>query len=278
MKFKGAIGEYFEVFDSKELLSTELDSWGNADFFYLLWVKNGSARIIVNSIEYEFVEPTIIPLTSFSKVFIPQIEDFQLLKYNKSFLCVVNSDSDVGCKGLLYFGSLELPQIKLDASNYSIISTEFIQFAKELMVQDKMQLEMLRMIVKRILIVCTRLYKKQRNLHLFENVKLDLVRDFSFQVEQKFREFHTVADYGKLMNKSPKTISNVFKKITGNSPLKFIHDRIMVEARNMLAYSNLEISQIGYELGFQDVQAFSRFFKRYEEVPPSIFRNQNHQI
>ena len=65
---------------------------------------------------------------------------------------------------------------------------------------------------------------------------------------------------------SAKTISNVFKKITGNAPLKFIHDRIMVEARNMLAYSNLEVSQIGYDLGFQDVQAFSRFFKRYQEL------------
>lgn len=278
MKFVGAIGEYFEVIDEREDLNKEVHAWGEEEYFYLLWIKSGHAKIIVNAIEYEIDEPTLIPLTSYGKVFIPEVDEFQLLKYNKSFLCVVNADSDVGCKGLLYFGSLDLPIINLDTENLNLVSAEFLQFKKELKVQDKMQLEMLRMILKRILIICTREYKAQKNLNIFENVKIDLIRDFSFQVEQNFRTYHTVADYGRMLNKSPKTISNVFKKITGNAPLKFIHDRIMVEARNMLAYSNLEVSQIGYDLGFQDVQAFSRFFKRYQEIPPSAFRNQNYQI
>lgn len=136
-----------------------------------------------------------------------------------------------------------------------------------------MQLEMLKIISKRILFICTRLYKKQNNLHTLENVKLDLTIDFLSNVGQNFRKLHDFAGYTDLLNKSPKTISNVFKKVTRNSPLNSIHDRIMVEARNLLAYSNLEISQIGYELCFQNVQSFSRLFIRHQKVPPTVYRN-----
>ncbi len=272
MIFFGAIGEYFEIIHSRDQLSLEIDNWASEEFFYLLWVKKGGALISVNSIDYDIEEYTLIPLTSYCRFSVSRIDEFQLLKYNKSFLCVLNADSEVGCKGLLYFGSFDLPIIALPATEVDRIQLEFDQVVKELKVKDKMQLEMLRMLLKRVLIVCTRLFKTQKNLNIFAEAKVDLVREFSFLVEQHYRKAHTVADYASMLNKSPKTISNVFKKVTGKSPLSYVHERIMLEAKNLLVYSNLEISQVGYELGFNDVQGFSRFFKRYADLSPSGFK------
>ncbi len=62
--------------------------------------------------------------------------------------------------------------------------------------------------------------------------------------------------------KSPKTLSNVFKKMEAKSPLQFINDRLMLEARRLLRYADMSISEVGYEIGFADVQAFSRFLKK----------------
>ncbi|WP_390936359.1 helix-turn-helix domain-containing protein [Parapedobacter soli] len=45
------------------------------------------------------------------------------------------------------------------------------------------------------------------------------------------------------------------------SPLQIIHDRILLEAKNLLHYTKLHISEIAYELGFESVQVFSWFFK-----------------
>jgi len=272
MIFFGAIGEYFEIIHTKDQLSIELDNWASEEFFYLLWVKKDGASLTVNSIDYDIEENTLIPLTSYCRFSVSRIGEFQLLKYNKSFLCVLNADSEVGCKGLLYFGSFDLPIIQLPATEINRIQLEFDQVVEELKVRDKMQLEMLRMILKRVLIVCTRLFKNQKNLNVFAEAKVDLVREFSFLVEQHYRNAHTVADYATMLNKSPKTISNVFKKVTGKSPLSYIHDRIILEAKNLLVYSNLEISEVGYELGFNDVQGFSRFFKRYAKLSPSGYK------
>lgn len=91
-------------------------------------------------------------------------------------------------------------------------------------------------------------------------------------MEQNFREQHSVSYYAGLLHKSPKTITNTFKKINEKSPLQIIHDRILLEAKNLLQYTKLDISEIAYDLGFENVQVFSRFFKRLAGIPPTEFR------
>lgn len=82
-----------------------------------------------------------------------------------------------------------------------------------------------------------------------------------------------MAEYADLLNKSPKTISNVFSKLGTKSPLQFIQDRKMLEARRLLHYSELPVGEVAYEIGFDNVQTFSRFFKKNEGVSPSEFKN-----
>jgi AraC family transcriptional activator of pobA len=49
----------------------------------------------------------------------------------------------------------------------------------------------------------------------------------------------------------------------------------MMEARRYLAFSNLSIAEIGYELGFQDANYFTRFFRLHEKMTPAAFRKKN---
>jgi AraC-like DNA-binding protein len=48
----------------------------------------------------------------------------------------------------------------------------------------------------------------------------------------------------------------------------------MLEARRLLTYTEKSISEIGFELGFSDIQAFSRFFSKQEGSSPQKFRNR----
>jgi len=146
-------------------------------------------------------------------------------------------------------------------------------FTIELSLNDNLQIGMLQMMLKRYLILCTSLYKMQKQFPA-QRTDTDLVREFNFQVEQHFKTRHTVSDYSDLLNKSPKTISNIFSKIGFKSPLRYIQERRMLEARRLLHYSDMQIKQISYELGFTDVQTFSRFFKKQEGTYPSNFRDQ----
>ena len=46
----------------------------------------------------------------------------------------------------------------------------------------------------------------------------------------------------------------------------------MLEARRLLRYTDMQIKVIAYEIGYDDIQAFSRFFKKQEGISPSEFR------
>jgi AraC-like DNA-binding protein len=52
-----------------------------------------------------------------------------------------------------------------------------------------------------------------------------------------------------MLNKSPKTLSNLFKKYNEKSPLQIIQDRTILEARRLLRYSDKSIKEIAYEIG-----------------------------
>ena len=81
-------------------------------------------------------------------------------------------------------------------------------------------------------------------------------------VEKYYKSKTTVADYAKMLFKSPKTLSNLFKKHIDKTPLQIISERRLLEAKRMLKYTDQSIQDIADELAFSDIQAFSNFFKK----------------
>jgi AraC-like DNA-binding protein len=120
--------------------------------------------------------------------------------------------------------------------------------------------------------MCTRLYKLQNDLQSADSQTLDLVREFNLLVEIHFKTNHAVSDYAKMLHKSPKTLSNHFSKTYNKTPLQFIQERLLLEAKRFLHYTDKPIKEIAYDLGFDDVQGFSRFFKNKEGISPTIFK------
>ena len=178
----------------------------------------------------------------------------------------------MSCKGVLYYGSSKLPILELKPIDIETLGTVWKMFIIEMNSKDNLQLEMLQMMLKRVIILCTRIYKNQHDFEKLNSKQVTLVREFNFLVEKFFRQKHTVAEYADLLNKSPKTLTNLFKKLANKSPLQFIQERKMLEARRLLRYTDRAVKDIAYELGYIDIQTFSRFFKRNQGLSPSKFR------
>lgn len=271
MKYTGRTNEYFEVVSiSKE--NCFILKEGGSDQLSLLWFSTDNNVLLIDAVEYTFRKNQIICITEFHKVKPVHIQGLQLLRFNRPFYCITNHDSEVGCKGILFFGSSNLPIIHLTEKDAEILGTVWKMLCIEMDSRDNLQLEMLQMMLKRILILCTRVYKTQENFDQLDLSNDTIVRAFNFLVEQHFREKHTVSEYAELLNKSPKTLANLFKKINHKTPLQLIKNRRMLEARRLLSYTNEPISEIGYQIGFNDIQSFSRFFKKNEGSSPSEFR------
>lgn len=271
MNYIGKNGEYFEVIDvtaqNYEILKNSKENE-----LSLLWFNSNDNQITIDAIEYTFNVNEIICITELHKLEIDTIKGLKLLRFNKPFYCILDHDSEVGCKGILYYGAYNLPIIQIPKEDIEILETVWKVLNMELESNDSLQLEMLQMMLKRILILCTRIYKGQINYQYLDDKNIDIVREFNFLVEKHFKEMHSVVDYAGLLNKAPKTLSNLFKKLENKTPLQFIHSRLILEAHRLLKYSDKTISEIGSELGFNDIQSFSRFFKNQDGVSPNDYR------
>ena len=200
------------------------------------------------------------------------------LFFNREFYCVHTYDSEVSCNGLLFFGSDTAPMMQLDGEETRRLRTLFSVLEEEFAVADTNQEEMLRILLKRFIIRCTRMAKKQILKRAGEQSDIDLVRNFNVLVEEHFRTRKTIGEYAELMYKSPKTITNVFSKYSKDSPLQVIHKRIIMEAKRMLLYTDKPAKEIGYELGYSDPAQFSKLFRKYAGMTTTDFRSTRSQV
>jgi len=110
------------------------------------------------------------------------------------------------------------------------------------------------------------------------NAQLNVIREYNILVEKHFKELHQVKDYADLLFKSPKTLSNLFHQFGKKTPLSVIHERIILEAKRLLLYSDKTAEEIAYELGYKDAGHFSKFFKKHEGNSPNIFRKEKQGV
>ena len=83
--------------------------------------------------------------------------------------------------------------------------------------------------------------------------------------------------YAELLYRSPKTISNLFAEYGLPTPLRIIHERVEAEAKRLLLYTNKSAKEISGILGFDDIAAFSRFFKKMTKESISEYRKREKQ-
>ena len=82
----------------------------------------------------------------------------------------------------------------------------------------------------------------------------------------------TVQFIAEALNISPNYLSDLLKVLTGQSTQQRIHDKLIEKAKEKLSTTDLSISEIAYELGFEHPQSFSKLFKNKTTHSPLEFR------
>jgi AraC family transcriptional activator of pobA len=82
----------------------------------------------------------------------------------------------------------------------------------------------------------------------------------------------TVQHIAETLNVSPNYLSGLLKTLTGQSTQQHIHDKLIEKAKEKLSTTDLSVSEIAYELGFEHPQSFSKLFKTKTNFSPLEFR------
>lgn len=232
------------------------------------------AEIVVDSMPYTVEPHSILALTTIQYLQFVEGKDLVVYQFNREFYCIKDHDQEVSCVGLLFFGNVHIPLIRLNSDEQRKFKTLHEVFIDELETKDNIQAEMLRMLMARFIIISTRLLKaKEGFIETSKNSKMDLLRAFNLLVESHFKTEHSVSFYADKLFKSPKTLSNTFAKLN-TGPLKIIHERLVLESKRLLIYTDKTAKEIAFEIGFEDASHLSRLFKKHTSLSPSEFKKQ----
>tara|TARA_R110002020_G_scaffold63170_4_gene168869 strand:- start:13892 stop:14716 length:825 start_codon:yes stop_codon:yes gene_type:complete len=199
--------------------------------------------------------------------------DGQLIHFNRDFYCIEIHDQEVACDGILYNNVFEIPFISLDDVQSKEIQTILGDIRSEMKHEDANTEEMLRTLLKLIILKSVRIWKQQHRL-ADNNQQSDVqfLRKFSKLVEQHYKTRHTVSDYAELLFVTPKNLSKKIGLLGKSTPNDIIKNRIILESKRLLAHTTMTVKEIAYSLNYEDDAYFVRFFTKHTGLSPVSFR------
>ena len=112
----------------------------------------------------------------------------------------------------------------------------------------------------------------QNNMHLMSKwEQLDRVKNYiSHRTDQEI----TLDELTDIANLSKYYLCRLFKKAYGTTPIQFHTVLRLEKAKQLIQLTNLPLTEIADKLGFQSIYAFSRAFRKLENVSPSFYRKK----
>lgn len=261
------------------ILSDSLDAnpglLKDKNFYKFLWVLSGRIELAVDHQRIVLQEGQLIPLSHLHHVEFIRIDgEYLSLMFNSNFYCIHGNDHEVSCNGLLFHGSSHVLIFDLSKREKEKIFILTGIMEDEFASKDHFQDEMLRVLLKRFIILCTRIAEDRQGVVRDNGLQFETIRKFYVLVDTHFKEKKQVQEYADMLNKSPKTLANILSAYDQPSAIRIIHNRIQAEAERLLLYSSKSSKEIALFLGFEDQATFSRFFKNATGLSATEYRKQ----
>lgn len=97
---------------------------------------------------------------------------------------------------------------------------------------------------------------------------------FQAAVERDFTRSHRVEDYADRLGYSVRTLTRATRAAVGRGAKQYIEERVLLEAKRLLAHTDLPSAAIGQRLGFPGATVFTKFFRQHSGQTPTEFRSR----
>lgn len=174
----------------------------------------------------------------------------------------------------LFFRLTELNWLRVSDDDKQFMRDHFQRLLMMFNSAHPYRLQMLQSQLTTLLFDCKRLYdEQQRNLNQ-QPAKHLLIFRFQQFINQYYLTHKTVEAYAQLLNITPDYLNQSVKAVTGKTAHRLIQERVLLEAKKLLSYSDLNVAEIADYLGYAEPTHFGRFFKRSFGISPLAWRQQ----
>ncbi|CAM1341553.1 helix-turn-helix domain-containing protein [Tenacibaculum amylolyticum] len=105
------------------------------------------------------------------------------------------------------------------------------------------------------------------------NQKEMLVFKYENLIHNCFRRDKQVKTYAAQLNVSASYLNEVIKEIKGKPAKELIYEKIIIESKKELKFNVIAVSEVAYNVGFEEPTHFARFFKKHTGLTPKEYRN-----
>ena len=242
--------------------------------YRIYWIKDGKGSYSIDFNSYDFNGEVLFFLSP-GQVFTvtsEKIKEAYQLSFIRDFYCIQTHDKEVSCNGVLFNNVYESPFVKPNQEESNKLAAILTNLIEEFRLEDTAQYDMLQAYLKQFIVQSVRI-KKERDV-LKDAAETKLFKDFSVLVDLNFKKEHSVTYYAERLGLSPKSLTKHFQKIGVLTPSDFIKNKIILETKRKLLYTDDSVKHIAYDLGFNDPAYFTRFFTKAEQKSPLQFKKE----
>ncbi len=232
------------------------------NYFVIIWVKKGGGEHLIDLEKFQLKDNTIYCVTP-GQVHLMNIlgpVSGYVISFTAEFMGLDEENFSLLFKTGLFHTFTHSPVLQVNEQLAEEMDDMAGRMMKEFSNYFLLRSEILRGFLKIFLVYLTRQVDKVEHTEA-PSKNTDMLKKFFALLEKNYLTKRMVTDYANEMIITPNYLNEVVKKFTGFPASHHIQQRIILEAKRKAVYSNLSMKEIAYELGFDDIAHFSKFFK-----------------
>lgn len=275
--FKPGLPQEFEILDMAAVDQRSIDKLTTVHrtaFYQIIWFHTDNSTIWVDFKPVQVKPNTILFL---NKDVVKWFEaktplDGKTILFTDNFYCKTEADTKFLRNNILFNDLLSVSQIQLKVQT-KLFDILFQQMTEELNhSKDSVQDDILQNLLHNFLLHSERIRRAQGFTEIKKGADLDYVMLFKDLLDGHYKNQKRVSYYAKQILITEKRLNQASTKVLGKTPKGVIDDRIMLEAKRLLAHTSESIKEIGFSLGFEEPTNFIKYFRKHNLTTPTEFR------
>lgn len=276
-KFKPGLPMELEIISAKDLYAKNKGMMTlphRTDFYHILWIEKGSATHLVDfkpvklgSNSMLFINKSSVHLFDPSGKF-----DGKLILFTDGFFCKSQDDIDFLKSTILFNDLLETSPLNPGGIRESLDKIAELMRIALSAPGNVAQRDILQNYLHSFLLLCDQEKRKQGFTEIPKGADKDYAILFISLVNDHFSKVRSVQAYADMIHISEKKLNRATSQVLGKSPKEVISQRVLLEIKRLLVYTNQTIKEIGFGLGFNEPTNFIKYFRQQTGQTPSEFR------
>jgi AraC family transcriptional activator of pobA len=276
-KFKPGLPVEFEIIPLTVLYRDKWDMITRSHrtaFYQIVWYRKGNPTHIVDFSPISIEDNVLLFLnknTIHSFDAKNGIEGFVIL-FTETFFYQSDADANF-LKTSILFNELWPVSIVQVAQQCSVFQNLLQLMENETkLAKDTFHASILKDYLHSFLLQAERLRKRQILNEIRKSPEFDYVIMFRDLLEISYRKCRQVSYYAANLSVTEKRLNQASTKVLGKTPKQIINDRVILEAKRLLAHTNDSVKEIGYSIGFEEPTNFIKYFRKHNGFTPVEFR------